>query len=64
VDNALDIGVQIGAGVKVSPLVFELRYGFGLTNLYDERPEFTGDVKSQHRSLQLTVGLPLGSKER
>lgn len=63
VDNALDIGLQIGAGVNVSPFVFELRYGFGLTDLYDKRPGFT-DVKSQHRSLQFTMGLPLGSRDK
>jgi hypothetical protein len=59
-DNALDIGMQVGAGVNLSALVIELRYGFGITNLYDERPAFTGDVKSQNRSIQLTLGVRLG----
>lgn len=59
-DNALDIGMQIGAGINLRALVIELRYGFGLTNLYDERPAFTGEVKSQNRSIQLTLGIRLG----
>jgi len=63
VDNALDVGIQLGAGVEVSVIVIELRYGFGLTNLYDERPGYPNDVKSQHRTLQLTMGIPLGRKE-
>lgn len=63
VDNALDIGIQVGAGVDLDRIILELRYGFGLTNLYDERPDFTGDTKSQHRVLQFTVGVPLNRKE-
>lgn len=61
--NALDIGIQAGAGIEIEPFVVELRYGFGLTNLYDEPPGLTGDVKSQYRSLQLTVGFPFGGKK-
>lgn len=63
VDNRIDFGVQVGAGIEIKPFVVELRYGYGLTNLYDERPDFTGDVKSQHRSLQLTAGFMLGGKK-
>lgn len=59
-DNALDVGLQLGAGVNVSVFVLEFRYGFGLTNLYDERPGFTGDIKSRNRSLQFTLGVRLG----
>lgn len=62
VDNALDFGVQVGAGVRVSILEIDLRYGFGLTNLYDKPDGFSGSVRSQNRSLQLTVGVPLGGK--
>lgn len=62
IDNALDFGVQIGAGYKISVIVVDLRYGLGLTNMYDKPSGYTGDVKSQNRSIQLTIGYPIGAK--
>jgi len=61
IDNALDIGVQLGAGVQVSVIVIDLRYGLGLTNMYDDVAGY--DAKSKNGSLQLTVGVPLGGKK-
>ena len=62
VDNALDICVQIGVGVKVSVIVIDLRYGMGLTNIYDEFGSYES-LKSKNGSLQLTVGYPIGGKK-
>jgi hypothetical protein len=62
VDNAADFGVQTGLGIKIKSIVIDLRYGIGLSDLYDTREGFTGDTKSQNRSLQLTLGVPLGEK--
>lgn len=58
--NALDLGIQIGAGVKVSVIVIDLRFGLGLTDLIDKR-----DLNTQtlNRSLQLTVGIPVRNVE-
>jgi len=55
--NAFDFGIQLGAGVKVSVIVIDLRFGLGLTDLIDKQ-----DLNTQtlNRSLQLTVGFPLG----
>ena len=58
-DNSLDIGVQLGGGVKVGPIIIDLRYGLGLTNLMDEPDGFSGDWLNQNRSFQLTVGYPI-----
>ena len=62
VDNRLDVGIQVGAGVQAGIIVVEFRYGYGLTNLYDKRPGFS-DAKSQHRSAQVTVGVALGGSD-
>lgn len=58
--NALDFGIQIGAGVKVSVIVIDLRFGLGLTDLIDKRDLNT---QTRNRSLQLTVGFPLGGRK-
>jgi hypothetical protein len=54
--NAVDFGFQFGAGMKVSVVVIDLRFGLGLTDLIDKR-----DLNTQtlNRSLQLTAGFPL-----
>lgn len=62
IDNAVDFGVQVGAGVRVSVLEIDFRYGIGLTDLYDKPAGFSGDTKSQNRTFQLTVGYPLGGR--
>jgi len=54
--NAFDFGIQMGAGVKVSIIVIDLRFGLGLTDLIDKRDLNT---ETRNRSLQLTVGFPL-----
>lgn len=59
-DNAFDLGVQLGAGVKVGPVVIDLRYGFGLSNLNDKPKSFEGSYAFQNRALQLSVGFPIG----
>jgi len=58
--NAFDFGVQIGAGVKVSVITIDLRYGLGLNDIQEKR-----DLNTQtcNRSLQLTVGLPIIGKK-
>ena len=52
VDNSVDIGVQLGAGVVIAEKVqIDIRYGLGFTDLSD-------DAKSKNRVLQFTVGVP------
>lgn len=53
VDNSLDVGFQLGAGVVIAEKVqIDIRYGLGLTDLSD-------DAKSKNRVLQFTVGVPI-----
>ncbi len=59
IDNAFDIGVQLGVGMKISVIVIDLRYGLGLTNIFDEESGSSSDNKSKNSSLQLTVGVPI-----
>ncbi|HPM29673.1 MAG TPA: porin family protein [Chryseolinea sp.] len=59
-DNAFDIGLQIGVGVKISVIVIDLRYGLGFSNLIDKPDGYTGDAKITNNGFQLTVGVPLG----
>ncbi len=59
VDNAFDIGVQLGVGMKISVIVIDLRYGMGLTNLFDKPDGSPYDYKSKNSSFQLTVGVPI-----
>ncbi|MEO7988131.1 MAG: porin family protein [Chryseolinea sp.] len=59
VDNAFDIGVQAGVGMKISVIVIDLRYGIGMTNLLDKPSGSPYDYKSKNGSLQLTVGVPI-----
>ena len=55
-DNRLDVGVQLGAGVTLfNKVVIDVRYGLGLTDLAD-----SGD--SANRVLQFTVGIPIALK--
>ena len=58
IDNALDFGFQVGVGmVIIEKIVIDLRYGHGLTNMFDAEDGY--DNKFQNRSLQLTVGYPI-----
>lgn len=59
-DNAFDLGFQLGVGYQVGPVVLDLRYGLGLSNLNDEPDGFSGDWAIKNRSLQFTVGFPIG----
>jgi hypothetical protein len=59
--NAVDFGVQFGAGMNVGLVVIDLRFGLGLTDIVDK-----GDLSTQtlNRSLQLTAGFPLVAKKK
>ncbi|MBL7857497.1 MAG: PorT family protein [Cyclobacteriaceae bacterium] len=59
IDNGLDFGAQFGAGVKAGPIIIDLRFGMGLSNLYDKPDGLSGDWKNQNRSFQLTVAYPI-----
>jgi hypothetical protein len=59
VDNALDYNANIGAGVKLGPVIIDLRYVLGLANIQDEDPDFSGDWKFQNRSIMATVVFPI-----
>lgn len=53
IENRMNISMQVGGGVTLmDKLNIDLRYGVGLTNLYDT-------FKMQHRVLQLTLGVPI-----
>ena len=60
-DNAFDYGLQIGGGVKIGKrIIIDLRYGYGLKNIYDKDPSINYiKNKSQNRSLQLSLGYPI-----
>jgi len=58
-DNAMDVGGQVGVGGKLGPLVVDLRYGMGFSNVNDKPDGFPGDWKWKNKSLQLTVGFPI-----
>jgi hypothetical protein len=58
--NAVDFGVQFGAGVKVSVVIIDLRFGLGLTDIIDMRDY---DAKTVNTSLQLTAAFPLVAKK-
>lgn len=56
-DNGTDIGIQVGGGVfLMNKIMVDLRYGLGLTDLFDKAPNF--DNTSRNRAIQLTVGFP------
>jgi hypothetical protein len=62
VDNRLDFGVQLGAGVTIADKVMiDLRYGLGLSSLNDEVEG--EDRKVQNRVIQFTVGVPIKLKK-
>jgi hypothetical protein len=53
IDNRLDFGVQVGAGVTFNERIsLDLRYGLGLSDLDD-------DNASKNRAIQFTVAVPL-----
>jgi hypothetical protein len=61
IDRRFDIGLQIGGGYVLANLIMiDLRYGFGMTNIYGN------DSKSKLRSFQATLGVPirLGKSKR
>jgi hypothetical protein len=62
VDNAFDFGMLAGAGVKLGPVVLDLRYGLGFTNLFDDI-EDVDDEKFKNRTFQFTVGVPIALKK-
>ena len=53
--NSFDGGVIIGAGVKVLSLVFEVRYGHGLSNVCGENSDTYQESKNQYVNLSLGV---------
>ncbi len=53
VDNRINLSLQVGGGViLMEKIIIDLRYGIGLTDLYD-------DGKSKFRVLQVTLGVPI-----
>lgn len=69
VDNQTDFGLQFGGGIgyQVGPgsLLLDVRYGLGMTNLYNlGDKQSAGANKSQNRVLALSLGyaIPLGGK--
>ena len=62
IDNALDVGLQLGVGVKLAIIIIDLRYAIGLTNLYDDFGSYK-NLRSKNGSLQLTIGLPVGHRK-
>lgn len=59
-DNSFDLGIQLGVGYQVGPVVVDLRYGMGMSDINDEPDGFSGDWAFKNRSWQLTVGFPIG----
>jgi opacity protein-like surface antigen len=60
-DNRIDFGVQLGAGVLIANKIqIDVRYGLGLSALYDDAE----DGAYKNRVIQFTVGIPfsLGGK--
>lgn len=58
--NGIDFGLQFGAGVFIARhVIVDLRYGWGLNNIYGAYSPTGQDSKSRFRSLQLTIGTPL-----
>ncbi len=66
-NNRIDFGVQFGGGIgfKAGPgdLLLDLRYGLGLSNLFDQTIGGT-DPEAQNRVYALTLGyaIPLGTR--
>ena len=58
--NAVDMGLQFGTGVSLKAIVVDLRFGLGLTDIFNEQDVISN---SRNRSIQLTVGLPMRSKK-
>lgn len=67
VNNRVDVGVQLGAGIELfNKIMVEVRYGFGLTRLYDTRDEiyqFEHADQAKNQVLQFTVGMPLSLRK-
>lgn len=56
INNRLDFGVQVGAGVTLyEKISLDLRYGLGLSDLDD-------DNASKNRAIQFTIAVPLALK--
>lgn len=66
--NRLDIGLQFGGGlgIKAGPgnVLLDARYGFGLTDLYNQDNVPDSQNKSKNNVFQFTLGyaIPLGSR--
>lgn len=59
-DNRMNIGMQFGAGYKIADkILIELRYGLGMSNLFDKPAGVDMDPKSKTNSLQFTIGYPI-----
>jgi Outer membrane protein beta-barrel domain len=56
--NPFDFGFQMGAGVKVSVIVIDLRFGLGCTDIFVDEYNL-----ARNRSFQLTLGLPIIGKK-
>jgi hypothetical protein len=63
IDNRLDFGLQLGAGVIIADkVVIDLRYGMGLTSMNDKTE--SEDNKAQNRVIQFTLGVPIQFKNK
>lgn len=52
--SGTDFGLELGAGLSVSTVTVDLRYGLGLSNIVDAEG---ADVSLSNRSLMVTAGL-------
>lgn len=59
--NAVDMGLQFGAGLNFKVIVIDVRYGLGLSDVFDENHI---NSNAHNRALQLTLGLPMTPKKR
>jgi hypothetical protein len=58
IPKRLDVGLQLGIGTIIAEKVMiDIRYGIGLTNLYDE-----DDSSVFNRAFQFTLGIPINLK--
>jgi hypothetical protein len=61
--QAFDFGMSGGVGVNLGPVIFDIRYGYGFLDMQQYFNGSLFDYKSQNRTFQFTMGVPLVLKK-
>ena len=59
INQALDYGLNAGAGIDFEFVILKLNYGLGLARINSTKETTPVRIKNKYRTISLSVGIPL-----